>query len=111
MGPGSIHTVHLVDTLKIYDSHLQNEKTRNEIENLVQRCEWTTLEKRLLSRLTFGTAGLRGVMYAGFYAMNDWWSYNRHKVYSNTYCSVIRPLRIRRQASCWDMTDGTTAKG
>lgn len=24
-----------------------------------------------MNRLTFGTAGLRGVMYAGFYAMND----------------------------------------
>lgn len=38
---------------------------------MVQQCEWKTLEKRLLKRLTFGTAGLRGVMCAGFYAMND----------------------------------------
>lgn len=30
-----------------------------------------TLSKRLLSRLTFGTAGLRGVMQAGFNSMND----------------------------------------
>ncbi|KAG4076207.1 hypothetical protein HA402_014756 [Bradysia odoriphaga] len=49
----------------------KNEKTRHEIEDLVQRCEWKILEKRLLNRLTFGTAGLRGVMYAGFFAMND----------------------------------------
>lgn len=49
----------------------KNETTRHEIEDLVRRCEWKTLEKRLLNRLTFGTAGLRGVMCAGFYAMND----------------------------------------
>lgn len=29
------------------------------------------LRKRLMTRLLFGTAGLRGVMQAGFNAMND----------------------------------------
>lgn len=32
---------------------------------------WKTLEKFLLNRLSFGTAGLRGPMRAGFAAMND----------------------------------------
>ncbi|KAJ6596470.1 Phosphoglucomutase-2, partial [Pseudolycoriella hygida] len=49
----------------------KNEKTKEEIENLVKRCEWNTLGKRLTKRLNFGTAGLRGVMHAGFNAMND----------------------------------------
>uniref|UniRef100_A0A182F501 Phosphoglucomutase n=1 Tax=Anopheles albimanus TaxID=7167 RepID=A0A182F501_ANOAL len=49
----------------------QNEKTREEIRNLAEQQEWETLRGRLLQRLTFGTAGLRGVMQGGFNAMND----------------------------------------
>lgn len=45
--------------------------TRDEILNLVKQQEWSVLEKLLLSRLSFGTAGLRGVMRAGFASMND----------------------------------------
>lgn len=33
--------------------------------------DWDTLSKRLLTRMTFGTAGLRGPMRAGFESMND----------------------------------------
>lgn len=33
--------------------------------------EWKVLTGRLQKRLAFGTAGLRGVMQAGFNAMND----------------------------------------
>lgn len=65
-GPGAVGDQKFKTT-----STFQNETTRHEIEDLVRRCEWKTLEKRLLNRLTFGTAGLRGVMCAGFYAMND----------------------------------------
>lgn len=50
---------------------MQNEKTRNEILGFIKECNWIELEKRLLTRLAFGTAGLRGVMQAGFSAMND----------------------------------------
>lgn len=33
--------------------------------------EWETLGNRLLNRMAFGTAGLRGPMRAGFDSMND----------------------------------------
>lgn len=49
----------------------QNENTLNEIKSLVASKNWEVLRKRLLSRLSFGTAGLRGVMQAGFDSMND----------------------------------------
>lgn len=38
---------------------------------LVLKKQWDILEKRLCNRLTFGTAGLRGTMRAGFDSMND----------------------------------------
>nr|AAX47079.1 phosphoglucomutase 2 [Aedes aegypti] len=49
----------------------KNENTLNEIKSLVKSSEWKALSARLLKRLAFGTAGLRGVMQAGFNAMND----------------------------------------
>lgn len=49
----------------------QNEKTRAEIESLDRQGSYTKLGKLLLNRLSFGTAGLRGVMQAGYNAMND----------------------------------------
>ncbi|KFB53136.1 phosphoglucomutase [Anopheles sinensis] len=49
----------------------KNDKTADEIRSLAERKEWKVLGGRLLQRLTFGTAGLRGVMQAGFNAMND----------------------------------------
>lgn len=49
----------------------KNEKTHTEIKTLINNKDWNTLEKRLCNRLTFGTAGLRGIMQAGFNAMND----------------------------------------
>lgn len=49
----------------------KNETTRNEILSLVTTQSWDTLSNRLLNRMTFGTAGLRGVMRAGFDSMND----------------------------------------
>lgn len=50
---------------------MQNESTLNEIKSLVKAKNWDDLSKRLLHRLAFGTAGLRGVMRAGFDSMND----------------------------------------
>lgn len=49
----------------------KNEITRNEIGSMVISKNWETLSNRLLNRLAFGTAGLRGVMRAGFDSMND----------------------------------------
>lgn len=49
----------------------QNEKTRNEIEQLDQQQNYKKLSKLLLTRLSFGTAGLRACMQAGHNAMND----------------------------------------
>ncbi|XP_062545687.1 glucose 1,6-bisphosphate synthase [Armigeres subalbatus] len=49
----------------------KNEKTLKEIKSLVNDSEWKVLSSRLLKRLAFGTAGLRGAMQAGFNAMND----------------------------------------
>lgn len=49
----------------------KNENTLNEIKALVKNKEWKILSGRMLKRLAFGTAGLRGVMQAGFNAMND----------------------------------------
>lgn len=49
----------------------QNEKTQNEIQQLDEQQNYKELSKLLLTRLSFGTAGLRGCMQAGYHAMND----------------------------------------
>lgn len=49
----------------------KNETTLGEIKRLSENKEYDTLKKLLLSRLTFGTAGLRDVMGPGYAAMND----------------------------------------
>ncbi|GAB0100116.1 Phosphorylated adapter RNA export protein [Sergentomyia squamirostris] len=49
----------------------KNETTLEEIRKLVEGCEWEKLKLLLLTRLSFGTAGLRGAMRAGFNGMNE----------------------------------------
>uniref|UniRef100_A0A336KYE3 CSON013293 protein n=1 Tax=Culicoides sonorensis TaxID=179676 RepID=A0A336KYE3_CULSO len=49
----------------------KNEKTLKEIQDLVNEKSWNELRSRLMTRLSFGTAGLRGKMQAGFNGMND----------------------------------------
>uniref|UniRef100_A0A1A9UU14 Phosphoglucomutase-2 n=1 Tax=Glossina austeni TaxID=7395 RepID=A0A1A9UU14_GLOAU len=49
----------------------RNAQTLNEIKELLIKKDFTKLSKRLLERLTFGTAGLRACMRAGFDSMND----------------------------------------
>lgn len=49
----------------------QNPKTRATIQNLQNTQNYNDLGKILLNRLSFGTAGLRGKMCAGYAAMND----------------------------------------
>jgi phosphoglucomutase/phosphopentomutase len=41
------------------------------VKSLVTSQNYETLSKRLLVRMSFGTAGLRGPMQAGFSSMND----------------------------------------
>jgi phosphomannomutase len=48
-----------------------NPTTRQEIADLVTQNNTVELEKRLRTRIAFGTAGLRGPMAAGFSCMND----------------------------------------
>uniref|UniRef100_A0A8C9LDD4 Alpha-D-phosphohexomutase alpha/beta/alpha domain-containing protein n=1 Tax=Pavo cristatus TaxID=9049 RepID=A0A8C9LDD4_PAVCR len=50
---------------------LQNQKTKEQIENLLQNGKHKELRDRLCCRLTFGTAGLRSAMGAGFCYIND----------------------------------------
>lgn len=49
----------------------QNEKTRGEVHTLVTEGNVAELERRFMSRIEFGTAGLRGRMAAGISMMND----------------------------------------
>ncbi|CDS12562.1 hypothetical protein LRAMOSA04756 [Lichtheimia ramosa] len=49
----------------------KNEETRQEISSLYESGNHDELEKRLGSRIEFGTAGLRAKMEAGFSRMND----------------------------------------
>lgn len=49
----------------------KNADTLEEINTLVGNSEWKKLEKMLMKRLEFGTAGIRGRMGAGFGQMND----------------------------------------
>lgn len=49
----------------------RNDKTRSEILSLVQNRQYDMLQKILLHRISFGTAGLRGKMAAGYTCMND----------------------------------------
>lgn len=49
----------------------RNELTLTEVRGLVDTKDWTYLEKILLERMAFGTAGLRGQMCAGYSCMND----------------------------------------
>jgi phosphomannomutase len=51
--------------------YFKNEKTRQEIEELVKHNSINELKERLLERMSFGTAGLRSKMGAGYSMMND----------------------------------------
>lgn len=49
----------------------QNSKTKSEIENMVKNQKYDELKKIMMTRLSFGTAGLRAKMGPGFNCMND----------------------------------------
>lgn len=48
-----------------------NEKSRNEILALLENEDYSTLDKKLSKRISFGTAGLRSSVESGFAHMND----------------------------------------
>lgn len=52
-------------------SVLQNQWTRAQLESLVAAGRLEDLRARLCSRMSFGTAGLRAPMGAGFNRIND----------------------------------------
>jgi len=49
----------------------KNESTRKEVELLVENGDYVGLDKILMKRLEFGTAGLRAALGAGYSKMND----------------------------------------
>eukprot|EP00064_Thunnus_orientalis_P021260 superscaffoldBa00006339_g21418 len=49
----------------------KNRWTRAQVESLVAAGRWEELRSRLCSRMSFGTAGLRAPMGAGFNRIND----------------------------------------
>ncbi|XP_029373763.1 glucose 1,6-bisphosphate synthase isoform X2 [Echeneis naucrates] len=49
----------------------KNQRTLAQVETLVAAGQWDELRSRLCSRMTFGTAGLRAPMGAGFNRIND----------------------------------------
>lgn len=76
---------------------LQNEKTKEQIESLLQNGKHKELRDRLCCRLTFGTAGLRSAMGAGFCYINDL------TVIQSTQVSWARPWeRLCPAGSAWD---------
>ncbi|AAS50645.1 ABL126Wp [Eremothecium gossypii ATCC 10895] len=60
----------LKDSLMEWLTFDKNSETQHEICELVSNHQWDELRKRLLPRITFGTAGLRARMEAGFSRMN-----------------------------------------
>ncbi|XP_067306216.1 glucose 1,6-bisphosphate synthase [Pseudorasbora parva] len=58
-------------TISLWMTWDKNPQTREQIESLVQEGHVAELRRRLCSRMTFGTAGLRAPMGAGFARIND----------------------------------------
>lgn len=61
----------LDDKIKEWLEWDRNSATRSVIEELVKNDNKQELEKILMDRISFGTAGLRGKMSAGYSCMND----------------------------------------
>jgi phosphoglucomutase / phosphopentomutase len=61
----------IVEKAKEYIEWDLNEETRNQVTNLLENNDLSSLEKILQTRLQFGTAGLRGPMGPGYNCMNE----------------------------------------
>lgn len=66
--PGDPHLDRAVEQWLSWD---RNVLTRSQVEVFLSDRKWEELRSRLCSRMSFGTAGLRGPMGAGFNRVND----------------------------------------
>lgn len=83
----------LVDLWLSLDKNL---KTRSEIESLAKEGDEDQLKSLLQGRISFGTAGLRGPMRAGFQCMNDL------IVIQTTQVTLFLPPLSQRCAVLWE---------
>lgn len=60
----------LKESVNLWLTYDKNPETRSELLNLVEGKHWEELHRRLDERISFGTAGLRSRMEAGFSRMN-----------------------------------------
>lgn len=60
----------LKESVNLWLTYDKNPETRSELLNLVEGKHWEELHGRLDERISFGTAGLRSRMEAGFSRMN-----------------------------------------
>ncbi|CDW56233.1 phosphoglucomutase 2 [Trichuris trichiura] len=67
----SVGDAALDEQIRLWMEWDKNEKTRAEVEKLIKDNAKDELRARMIGRITFGTAGLRGTMGAGFKRMND----------------------------------------
>ncbi|XP_068144164.1 glucose 1,6-bisphosphate synthase [Drosophila tropicalis] len=57
--------------IRLWLKYDKNPSTLSQIMDAIKAEDWNTLRRRLCTRITFGTAGLRGCMRAGFDSMNE----------------------------------------
>ncbi|KHJ48257.1 phosphoglucomutase/phosphomannomutase, alpha/beta/alpha domain II [Trichuris suis] len=67
----SVGDAALDEQIRLWMEWDKNEKTRAEVEKLIKDNAIDELRARMIGRITFGTAGLRGTMGAGFKRIND----------------------------------------
>lgn len=75
----------------------RNNKTLSEIRHLVDANNWSELKKRLLNRVTFGTAGLRACMRSGFDAMNDLVVIQTAQGLCHYICQHYKPTELQQK--------------
>lgn len=63
--------IYLLNFMIMVYSLQQNQETRDQMTLLVSNKKIDLLRRLLLSRLCFGTAGIRGIMQTGYIGMND----------------------------------------
>ncbi|KAK1899903.1 Glucose 16-bisphosphate synthase [Dissostichus eleginoides] len=101
--PGDPHLDRAVEQWLSWD---RNVLTRSQVEVFLSDRKWEELRSRLCSRMSFGTAGLRGPMGAGFNRVNDLTVYwcNGAQICSPHDKEIVRSIEEELQpwsASCW----------